>query len=196
VLTWIFLVVVGLVLWALLGRPRARPLTAGERVQLESSLAVLAIERQLRWIEGSPPHAEGAIGGVAYRIFPHACGFPFDAEAAFVATTASATFAMAVWPRDPPDDALEFGSEVRVEDALFDARFVVLSDAPREACDVLGESVRRLLLDLGAPALLVRKGTVWLLLPDLPNGEQFELATSLVHKTARSLARSEQVPYR
>jgi hypothetical protein len=192
-LTWAALALAVWVLWVAVGRPRAR----SPRALREAGLALIASEKGLGWVEGPEPHADGVTDGVSYEVFPHSCGFEFDLGVTFVAKTSASAPSFVAWPRDPPDSVSTFGQEIQTGDAVFDARFAVLTDAPEAASWLLDAELRRSLLSVGAPALVSREGKVWLLLPQVPTDDVFDAALSTVVRVVRAIARSEEAaPYR
>jgi hypothetical protein len=176
-LTWaVFLASIVLVWLFYVRKEPSKTLVA----QREAALALLAAERGLRFIEGTEPRAEGAVGGVLYTVFANSRAFEYDGGATVVARVAPTAVRLAAWPRDPPDSIASLGDEIATGDSTFDARFALLGAEPAAIRALFDDSTRARLLSLGAPALVRDSGVLSLLLEDVPNPGDLDAALAIV----------------
>jgi hypothetical protein len=122
-------------------------------------------------------------------VFANCRTFEYDGGAAVVARVEAPAARVAAWPREPPDSIVSFGNETLTGDETFDARFALLGLEPAAIRALFDENTRASLLALGAPALVVDAGVLSLLLGDVPSNEEFDVATALIGRLARQLAR-------
>jgi hypothetical protein len=158
----------------------------------EAALAIIAIERNLRFVEGADPHARGEVDGIAFTLRV-VRDWGTDYCVSVVSNVSAAIPALAVWPREPPDSVASLGREVPTDDPVFDARFAtVTAGSPDEIPGQLDADARAHLLALGTPAFVRKEGVLSLLLPAMPNQDDFEHAVAIIGR----LGRPSGPPYR
>jgi hypothetical protein len=158
----------------------------------EAALALIAIERNLRFVEGADPQASGEVDGIAFTMRV-ARDWGADYCVSVASSVSVATPVLAIWPREPPDTIASLGREVPTDDPVFDARFAtVTADSLDQLRGELNANVRAHLLALVTPAIVRKDGTLLLLLPAMPNEKDFDHAMAVIG----CLARPSGQPYR
>jgi hypothetical protein len=166
-------------------RPRDDPRSADA---MRDAIARLAIAKGWAFHD-HPTRPSATDPSGALRLVAGDEGHDFDAGATSLVRSARtapyrgvAYGALAVFPRAPSDAAIEtWGEEIATGDEVFDARFAVLARAPRDAVAALiGPVLRRRLLALETPALVLDEHGATLLLPGVPNAPTLERAVAVL----------------